>query len=78
MVGADDPLIPQEQRHEFEQIMTRAGADWQLHVLGGVKHSFTNPIADARNLPDVQRYDDRAAARSWELASSLLNASLAK
>src|SRR5690348_10443958 len=30
--GADDPFCPREQRTGFEEEMTRAGADWQLHV----------------------------------------------
>jgi dienelactone hydrolase len=39
----DDPVVPLEDRASFTQEMKEAGADWQLHVFGGVGHSFTNP-----------------------------------
>jgi dienelactone hydrolase len=64
-IGADDPGVPAEQRQAFEAEMRAAGADWQLHVYGGVLHSFTDPGADARNMPQMARYDARADARSW-------------
>jgi len=31
--------------------MKAAGADWQLHVFGGVGHSYTNREIDARGYP---------------------------
>ena len=45
-IGADDPLVPPEQRAEFEQEMRTAGVDWRMNVYGGAMHSFTNPKAD--------------------------------
>lgn len=63
--GADDPGIPAEQRSAFEQEMTDAGVDWQMHVYGGVVHSFTNPAADAIGRPEFARYDAAADRRSW-------------
>lgn len=64
-IGADDPGIPPEQRAAFEKEMRDAKVDWQLHLYGGVVHSFTNPDADKRAMPDYLRYDAAADARSW-------------
>ena len=64
-IGADDPTIPPEQRADFEREMTAGRVDWQLHVYGGVVHSFTNPDADLGGRPEVSRYDAAADARSW-------------
>lgn len=44
--GHDDPMAPPEQVLKFEQEMTAAGADWQLHAYGNTLHAFTNPAAD--------------------------------
>ena len=64
-IGADDPGIPIDQRAAFEQEMRAAGADWQLHLYGGVVHSFTNPGAEKLGRPEFARYDAVADARSW-------------
>lgn len=76
-IGADDPSIDQAQRNAFEQEMTAAGADWQLHVYGGVVHSFTNQDADARGMPDFARYDGGADKQSWTAMLTLFDAVLA-
>jgi dienelactone hydrolase len=52
--------------------MRSAGADWQLHVFGGVGHSFTNPEIDAFNFPGF-RYDGLADERSWKMTLALLD-----
>jgi dienelactone hydrolase len=65
MIGADDPMITAEQRTAFETQMREAGVDWQMTLYGGVVHSFTNPDADKRNMPNAIRYDARAERRSW-------------
>lgn len=64
-IGADDPGIPPEQRAEFEAEMRAGKADWQMHLYGGVVHSFTNPDAAKLGMPDFARYDAAADARSW-------------
>ena len=65
-IGADDPGIPPAQRAAFEQEMTAARADWQLHLYGGVVHSFTEPGVEQRTgHPERTRYDANADARSW-------------
>ena len=64
-IGADDPMIPAEQRAGFEKEMRDGGVDWQMHLYGKTVHSFTNPEAAARNMPDAIRYSPEADARSW-------------
>ena len=62
--GEADPVVTAVQRDPFLAGMKEAGVDWQLHLYGGVGHSFTNPDIDAWNLPGFA-YDARADARSW-------------
>jgi dienelactone hydrolase len=64
-IGADDPFIPPDQRVGFEAEMRGAGVDWQMHLYGRTVHSFTNPAAATRNMPDAIRYNAEADARSW-------------
>ena len=70
-IGADDSLIPAEQRADFEAEMRAAGVDWQMHLYGGTVHSFTNPEAARRNMPDKIRYSPEADARSWSSMQQL-------
>lgn len=69
--GADDPIITAEHRSDFAAEMTRAGVDWQMHVYGGVAHSFTNPEIDRWNFQGFA-YDERADRRSWLAMRALL------
>ena len=55
-IGADDPLIPPEQRAEFEREMREGKVNWQLSLYGGAVHGFTNPGIDRRGRPDTLRY----------------------
>ena len=64
-IGADDPMIPPDQRHAFEKEMTAAKADWRMNIYGGAQHSFTNPGADATNRPGI-KYNQSADERSWQ------------
>jgi dienelactone hydrolase len=64
-VGADDPIIPNEQRLAFEKEMTAAGVDWRLNLYGGAGHSFTNPQVDAMRRPGF-RYHSPSDRRSWD------------
>jgi dienelactone hydrolase len=65
-IGADDPMIGAEARTAFEAEMRAGGVDWQIHLYGGVLHSFTNPEADKAGMPHAARYNTIADARSWE------------
>ncbi|TAK62076.1 dienelactone hydrolase family protein [Methylobacter sp.] len=61
--GRDDPMVPVEQMLAFEQEMTEAGADWQLHTYGNTMHAFTNPVANDPTFGTV--YQPDADRRSW-------------
>ncbi len=62
--GGSDPLTTQEQIQTFEKNLTAAGADWELNIYGGAKHSFTNPEADLHGM-DALAYSPTADRRSW-------------
>ena len=70
-IGADDPGIPLEMRTDFEREMRVGGVNWQMHLYGGVLHSFTNPKADALGRPEFARYDALADQRSWTAMRTL-------
>jgi dienelactone hydrolase len=70
-IGADDPLVPPEQRLEFEREMRDAGVDWRMNLYGGAAHSFTNPSADGTR-PGI-KYDQRADQRSWRAMTDLFD-----
>jgi dienelactone hydrolase len=74
-IGADDPLIPPEQRAAFEKEMKEAGIDWRLQLYGGALHSFTNPAADSRGMPGF-RYHEPTDRRSWNAMIELFNETL--
>lgn len=63
-IGADDPLIPPQQRADFEAEMTAGKVDWRVNLYGGAGHSFTNPDADAYNMPGI-KYHGPTDRRSW-------------
>ncbi|MFA6051579.1 MAG: dienelactone hydrolase family protein [Methylobacter sp.] len=63
LCGHDDPLVPVEQVLAFQQEMTEAGADWQMHVYGHTMHAFTNPVANDPAFGTVYQAD--ADRRSW-------------
>jgi dienelactone hydrolase len=69
-IGADDPVIPPEQRTAFEQEMTAGGVDWRMVVYGKTGHSFTNPEIDAYGLPGF-RYHADSDRRSWAAMKDL-------
>jgi dienelactone hydrolase len=65
MVGDEDPVVSVQDRENFAREMKEAGADWQLHVFGGVGHSYTNRAVDALGMPGF-RYDERTDRRAWQ------------
>lgn len=68
--GHDDPMGPPGQVLAFEQEMTAAAADWQLHIYGGTRHAFTNPAAHDHALGTV--YNDAANARAQRAIADFL------
>lgn len=61
--GHDDPMVPPTQVNEFENEMTAAGADWQVHIYSQTLHSFTNPQANDPGFGTV--YNAVTDKRSW-------------
>jgi dienelactone hydrolase len=70
--GMADPIVTAAQRDAFLDEATAAGIDWQLHLYGGVGHSFTNPDIDALGLPGFA-YDEKADRRSWAAMLNLFD-----
>jgi dienelactone hydrolase len=63
-IGADDPLVPPEQRAAFEEEMRAADVDWRMNVYGNAQHSFTNKRAREVSMPGIA-YHEPTDARSW-------------
>lgn len=63
-IGADDPMVPADQRSAFEQEMRAADVDWLMNIYGGAVHSFTNPNAELSGIPGVA-YHQLTDERSW-------------
>jgi dienelactone hydrolase len=70
LIGADDPIVNNDQRREFEDEMTAGRVDWQLVVYGGAVHSFTNPRASNIDLPGIA-YHEPTDRRSWQAMRDL-------
>jgi dienelactone hydrolase len=70
--GQQDPVVPPAQILAFVGALEKAGKDWQLHLYGGVGHSFTNPEIDAWNLPGFSYHAD-ADRRSWAAMLALFD-----
>ena len=70
LIGADDPIVNNDQRREFEEEMTAGAVDWQLVVYGGAVHSFTNPRAGQIDLPGIA-YHESTDRRSWQAMCDL-------
>jgi dienelactone hydrolase len=61
--GHDDPMVTPEDVLTFENEMTKAKSDWQVHVYSNTKHAFTNPQANDENLGTI--YNKQSAQRSY-------------
>ncbi|WP_419551794.1 dienelactone hydrolase family protein [Candidatus Poriferisodalis sp.] len=52
--------------------MSAAGVRWEMHVYGGVRHSYTNEsIADRPSA--ALAYDERAARHTWNAMLAFLD-----
>ena len=69
--GYADPMATPQELADFCSEMTEAGADWQAHAYGNVKHAFTNPQANNQEMGTV--YDSTADRRSWQAAYNFLD-----
>ena len=63
-IGAEDPIIPPEQRLDFEREMRAGNVDWRMNLYGGAAHSFTNPAAGDMGMPGIA-YHAATDRRSW-------------
>jgi dienelactone hydrolase len=69
--GHDDPMVPPAQVAGLTEELTRAKADWQIHVYGHTLHAFTNPeMNDPTGLGAA--YDATADRRSWVAMENFL------
>ena len=64
--GGADPFAKPEQVQAYLGAMEQSGLDYQFIIYGGAKHGFTNPGADAYNIPALG-YNANADRRSWKL-----------
>jgi len=62
--GERDPMVPLKMVDGFQEEMTKAKADWQLHSYGNTYHAFTNPDAKDSSLGTAFNAD--ANSRSWK------------
>ncbi len=69
--GYDDPLVLPEQVTQFAREMTLKNVDWQVHMYGLTKHSFTNPDAHDEQLGLY--YNQTADKRSWTSSVAFLS-----
>lgn len=68
--GADDPLVKKEVIDTVMTELRRDKVDWQVIFYGNAVHSFTNPEADARQVPAL-KYHKEADERSWSVMRHL-------
>lgn len=75
--GGADPMVPPEQVGNFVAEMSKAGVDLELLSFPGVKHSFTNPGADAvaKKFYMPLGYDKYADEQSWTALRAFLEES---
>jgi dienelactone hydrolase len=74
-IGADDPIIPAEQRLAFEKEMNEGGVDWRMNLYGGAGHSFTNPDVGAMGRPGFA-YHAATDRRSWAAMTAMFEETL--
>ncbi len=73
--GHDDPMVLPADVLAFEQEMTAAGADWQVHAYGHTLHAFTNP--EANDPSSGLKFNANANRRSWRSLVNFLEEVLA-
>ena len=74
--GDADPMVPRSHVLAFWEEMDRAQADWHFHSYANVRHGFTDPASDERDLEAVA-YDASADRQSWAAALAFLEETLA-
>jgi dienelactone hydrolase len=62
--GAPDPIVPKADRDAFEAEMDAAGAQWQMLLMSGVYHAYTDQGFD---LPGVSGWNEPATRQTYAL-----------
>ena len=70
--GDADKFVPPERIDAFKQALNQAGADWEIVIYGGARHSFTVPDAERKGIENL-KYDPKADRRSWAKLMSFLD-----
>jgi dienelactone hydrolase len=69
--GQADTFIAPEVVTNFQNKLEEAGANWEMDIYGGVRHSFTNPKVGEYGIENL-KYDAQADARSWQRMQDFL------
>ncbi|CEL96223.1 unnamed protein product [Vitrella brassicaformis CCMP3155] len=71
--GSDDPFISPDQFQAFQQELSDQRTDWQIHIYGGAKHSFTRPekVTQADRDAGLQ-YCPKSERRSYRTTKAFL------
>ena len=69
--GDADPLVPFEQLAAFRDEMRTAGANWELDIYGGARHSFTGEGVLDQASPEAGLHP-QSDLRSWRTALGFL------
>jgi len=64
-------MAPPNKVRAFQDEMTQAEADWQLHIYSNTYHAFTNPEANDSKLGTI--YNETADKRSWQAMLNFLD-----
>ena len=76
LIGADDPIVPNEQRRAFEEEMTAGGVDWSSTSTAAPSTPSPEPGAEAVGMPGI-RYHEPTHRRSWQAMLDLFDEVLA-
>ncbi len=71
-IGAEDPMIPPDERLAFEREMRAGKVDWRLYLFGNAVHGFTNPGVDRLGHPALA-YHRPTHERSWRAMRDLFD-----
>ncbi len=70
--GQADSFVTPEVVTNFQSKLEEAGANWEMDIYGGARHSFTNPHAADYGMENL-KYDAQADTRSWQRMQLFLN-----
>ncbi len=70
--GQADSFVTPEVVTNFQNKLEEAGANWEMDIYGGARHSFTNPHAADHGMENL-KYDAQADTRSWQRMQLFFN-----